>query len=516
MKASATHPLSALHASFRAADALLLPVDSAVEDAFSSRADDILHALCASTAARAAISRAASRWTPGAETIVEPLHGLMVVPLALPRVVAGGRYALAVLLDEALECETVDLLAQSACMDSLLARRILGAGALWRRDSLEHLEALASALVRSETERLASVDAGEQLSSAWEELHLLHSLSGEMALGSSPARFVANTLGALRDTIGCRWTALRVHGPAAQLLGVSNGGIVAEGIDSSAARRILDRIGETPRLSVVGDDLVVSPVRREAEPLGLLAAGDRTSGNGAMSSFESTLVETAAGHLAVFLDNARLYRDLDAMFLGALSALVSAIEAKDPYTRGHSQRVALLSRDLADAAGFPAPFVKNIHISGLVHDIGKIGVPEAVLRKQGRLDEAEYEAIKQHPEVGFRILRDIPQFAPILDGVRYHHERYDGHGYPHGLAGESIPLSARIIALADTFDAMSSNRTYRSARSRADVIAEMARLGGTQFDPQLLEHFLRLDFSAYDRMMSGSGVGSNDGWRKAA
>jgi putative two-component system response regulator len=178
--------------------------------------------------------------------------------------------------------------------------------------------------------------------------------------------------------------------------------------------------------------------------------------------------------------------------------------------------VALLSRDLADAAGFPAPFVKNIHISGLVHDIGKIGVPEAVLRKQGRLDEAEDEAIKQHPEVGFRILRDIPQFAPILDGVRYHHERYDGHGYPHGLAGESIPLSARIIALADTFDAMSSNRTYRSARSRADVIAEMARLGGTQFDPQLLEHFLRLDFSAYDRMMSGSGVGSNDGWRKAA
>ncbi len=516
MKSTTVHPLSALHASFRAADALLLPVDSAVEDAFPAGADDILHALCASAAARAAISRAASRWNPGAETAVEPLHGFMVLPLPLPRVVAGGRYALAVLLDEALDCETVDLLAQSACMDSLLARRVLGSGALWQRASISRLEALASALVHCETERLASVDAGEQLSAAWEELHLLHSLSGQMALGSSPARFVANTLGALRDTIGCRWTALRVHGPAAQLLRVSNGGIVADGIDSMAAHRILDRLGDAPRSSVVGDDLVVSPVRREAEPLGILAAGDRLSGNGAMSSFESKLVETAAGHLAVFLDNARLYRDLDAMFLGALSALVSAIEAKDPYTRGHSQRVALLSRDLAEAAGFPAAFVKDIHISGLVHDIGKIGVPEVVLRKQGRLDDAEYEAIKQHPEVGFRILRDIPQLAPILDGVRYHHERYDGHGYPHGLAGEAIPVSARIIALADTFDAMSSNRTYRSARSRIEVFAEMSRLGGTQFDPKLLDWFLRLDFTAYDRMMSGTGVGSNDGWRRAA
>ena len=516
MKSATVHPISALHASFRAADALLLPVDSAVEDAFPAGTDDILHALCASAAARAAISRAASRWNPGAETAVEPLHGFIVLPLPLPRVVAGGRYALAVLLDEALDCETVDLLAQSACMDSLLARRVLGSGALWQRAALSRLEALASALVHSETERLASVDAGEQLSAAWEELHLLHSLSGQMALGSSPARFVANTLGALRDTIGCRWTALRVHGPAAQLLRVSNGGIVADGIDSMAAHRILDRLGDAPRSSVVGDDLVVSPVRREAEPLGILAAGDRLSGNGAMSSFESKLVETAAGHLAVFLDNARLYRDLDAMFLGSLSALVSAIEAKDPYTRGHSQRVALLSRDLAEAAGFPAAFVKDIHISGLVHDIGKIGVPEVVLRKQGRLDDAEYEAIKQHPEVGFRILRDIPQLAPILDGVRYHHERYDGHGYPHGLAGEAIPVSARIIALADTFDAMSSNRTYRSARSRIEVFAEMSRLGGTQFDPKLLDWFLRLDFTAYDRMMSGTGVGSNDGWRRAA
>jgi putative two-component system response regulator len=178
--------------------------------------------------------------------------------------------------------------------------------------------------------------------------------------------------------------------------------------------------------------------------------------------------------------------------------------------------VALVSRDLAAKAGLPDAAVKHVHIAGLVHDIGKIGVPEIVLRKQGRLDDAEYELIKQHPETGWRILRDIPQFAPILDGVRFHHERYDGHGYPHGLAGGDIPLAARIIAVADTFDAMSSTRTYRTARARSEVMGEMSRLGGTQFDPALLEHFMRLDFTTYDEMNAAHGAGVSDPWRKAA
>jgi HD-GYP domain-containing protein (c-di-GMP phosphodiesterase class II) len=113
-------------------------------------------------------------------------------------------------------------------------------------------------------------------------------------------------------------------------------------------------------------------------------------------------------------------------------------------------------------------------------------------------------------------LRDIPQFAPILDGVRFHHERYDGHGYPQGLVGDEIPLSARIIAIADTFDAMSSTRTYRNARSREEVLAEMSRLGGTQFDATLLEHFLHIDLTAYDAMNSAHGTAAIEPWRRAA
>jgi putative two-component system response regulator len=186
--------------------------------------------------------------------------------------------------------------------------------------------------------------------------------------------------------------------------------------------------------------------------------------------------------------------------MGAMSALVSAIDAKDPYTRGHSQRVALLSRQIAEAAGLSGDDLKHIHIAGLVHDVGKIGMPEAILRKQSRLTDEEFAVVKQHPEIGWRILRDIPQFAPVLDGVRFHHERFDGRGYPHGLKGEGIPLFARIIAIADTFDAMSSTRTYRAAKPREAVLAEMQSCAGTQHDPRLFQSFRSIDLRGYDAL----------------
>ena len=294
-------------------------------------------------------------------------------------------------------------------------------------------------------------------------------------------------------------------GDAAEaLLGLSPNGLLCDGIDADEAAHFLRKMPAPARAAVVGSDLVLAPVRREANQLGLLVACERTAtavgGDGAMSNWERTLVETAAGHLAVFLDNARLYRDLDAMFMGSLSALVSAIDAKDPYTRGHSQRVAMLSRQIGESAGLRGADLKNIHIAGLVHDVGKIGMPEAILRKQDRLTDIEFAQVKQHPEIGWRILRAIPQFAPVLDGVRYHHERIDGRGYPHGLKGDGIPLFARIIAIADTFDAMSSTRTYRAAKPRATVLAEMQACAGTQLDPSLFAHFRGVDLAAYDAM----------------
>ena len=490
--------LASLSRSLTEAGAVLVPVDAGVAHPFEHNASDMMHALCTSPFARGVIARAVARLAVGSESVVEPLAGMLVIPVHLPRLLVGGRFVAVTLLAEALEGETVEVLASRGRIDALLAKKLLSILPPWDRRSSGRFRNIVAALARAECDRLAALDAGAQLSTAWEELHLLHSLSSQMAVGASPRDFALRTLAEVRQTLGCCWTALRVDASAAALFEVEVGTVLVSGNDNGVAEKLLTDAGVVDRAAVLGADLVVAPSRRENEAFGLLAAGERTSGDGAMSSCERSLVETAAGNLAVFLDNARLYRDLDRMFIGALSALVSAIDAKDPYTRGHSQRVALLSRSIAIAAGLSASEVKNIYISGLVHDVGKIGVPEQVLRKVGKLTETEYEQVKQHPEIGWRILRDIPQFAEILDGVRFHHERFDGAGYPLGLAGADIPIAARIIGIADTFDAMSSNRTYRAARGRREVLAEMSRLGGTQFDSLYLTHFLSLDLSAYD------------------
>jgi HD-GYP domain-containing protein (c-di-GMP phosphodiesterase class II) len=163
--------------------------------------------------------------------------------------------------------------------------------------------------------------------------------------------------------------------------------------------------------------------------------------------------------------------------------------------------VAVLTRKLAEAMGISRQDVETYYVSALVHDVGKIGVPEAVLSKLGKLDEVEYQWIKRHPEIGYRILKDIPAMEAMLPGVLHHHERWDGRGYPNGLAGEQIPLIARVIAFADTFDAMSSMRSYRPALPRDQILAEIGRCAGTQFDPALAEVFLGLDFTEFYSML---------------
>jgi HD-GYP domain-containing protein (c-di-GMP phosphodiesterase class II) len=176
--------------------------------------------------------------------------------------------------------------------------------------------------------------------------------------------------------------------------------------------------------------------------------------------------------------------------MGLLHSLVSAVDAKDAYTCGHSERVALLSRFVAQEAQLPEAMVERIYTAGLLHDVGKIGVPELVLQKPGRLTPTEYDQIKRHPEMGARILADVKQLRDILPAVMHHHERYDGKGYPTGLAGKDIPMIARLICLADCFDAMTSSRTYRRALPLEVALTEIRRCAGTQFDPELTDVFL--------------------------
>lgn len=190
------------------------------------------------------------------------------------------------------------------------------------------------------------------------------------------------------------------------------------------------------------------------------------------------------------------------LLLGTVGALVAAIDAKDTYTRGHSVRVAWLAKALAREVGLDATTIEEVHICGLVHDIGKIGIPEAILRKAGKLTDDEYGRIKEHPVIGERILAGVPQLSTVLPGVRSHHERWDGVGYPDGTKEKETPFFGRLLGIADAFDAMRSSRAYRQGLGREEALEEVANCSMSQFDPQLAEKFLTLDFSEYDRMIA--------------
>ena len=184
-------------------------------------------------------------------------------------------------------------------------------------------------------------------------------------------------------------------------------------------------------------------------------------------------------------------RSIRTSFLNALTALAYALEAKDKYTSGHSQRVAEISTAIANELRIPGDIMERIKLAGLIHDIGKIGVRESILNKPSGLTDEESRHIKCHPEIGERILTPIVADKDILTMVRHHHERYNGTGYPDGLSGKQISLGARILAVADSYDAMTSERSYRAAMTVAAACTEIECGKGTEFDPEVAEAFLR-------------------------
>ena len=177
-------------------------------------------------------------------------------------------------------------------------------------------------------------------------------------------------------------------------------------------------------------------------------------------------------------------KENERLFLHVVSSLASAIDAKDTYTNGHSTRVAEYSREIAKRAGYSGKDLENIYMMGLLHDVGKIGIPDAVINKPAKLTDEEYDTIKNHPVMGARILGNIKEMPALQRGARWHHERYDGNGYPDGLSGEDIPEEARIIAVADSYDAMTSHRSYRQPLPQGVVYDEIEKGIGTQFDPR--------------------------------
>ena len=204
---------------------------------------------------------------------------------------------------------------------------------------------------------------------------------------------------------------------------------------------------------------------------------------------EMRMLMSLAEQMGLAISNTEMIVNLENLIINLVKSFVMAIEAKDPYTRGHSERVNHYCKLMADELGMSKEEKTNLEWASILHDLGKIGINENILNKPGRLTNEEFNVIKEHPQKGCSILQPIVQLTQALPGILHHHERYDGGGYPQGLAGEAIPAAARIIAVADTFDAISSNRAYRSAKPREKALEIVKEVAGTQLDPNYVAVF---------------------------
>jgi len=388
-----------------------------------------------------------------------------------------------------------------------------------------------------------------ELAQVYEELVLLHKLSTNMKVTESDANFLQMACDNLTDIVLVEGIAILLEKTIEeekQLVLAAGSGLIdideqmavilhsrLEDEINSGKEALLDSEVDSPfkygwaenikniiAVPLCGKDKTGSSFAENSQDgntiIGLMVAINRID----KQDFDSTdvkLFNSVANGCAVFVENDRLFKDLKELFIGSLKALTSSIDAKDQYTRGHSERVAFISKWIAERLSEEEPLeqeqIHKIYLAGLLHDIGKIGVDEALLRKKGKLTEEEMNRIRMHPSIGASILDEIKQMRDIVPGVLCHHERIDGKGYPSGLVGEQMGLVGKIVGLADSFDAMTSKRTYRGAMSVEQALAEIEKGLGTQFDEKVGRVFIDSDiYHLWNIIQDGFGgiYGSSD------
>ena len=256
-------------------------------------------------------------------------------------------------------------------------------------------------------------------------------------------------------------------------------------VDGSQSVKPISRFGFTRR------SVLCVPIKMKDRVLGTIELTNRRGGE-SFSIDDLEMLQSIANQAAVAIENANLYRDVQRSYLETVLALVQAVEEKDRYTRGHSERVTAFSVKIAGAMGLHPRQIRMIEYAAVLHDIGKIGIDLAIIQKRGRLTPEEFTVVKNHPLIGERIIRPIGFLTDALPAIAQHHEQYDGSGYPRGLTGERMAPEARILAVADAYDAMITERPYRKPLSKRAAVAELLRCSGSQFDPKVVEHFVEL------------------------
>jgi HD-GYP domain-containing protein (c-di-GMP phosphodiesterase class II) len=390
---------------------------------------------------------------------------------------------------------------------------------------------------------------GTELAQTYEELVLLHRLSTNMKVTEADSNFLQMACDSLTEIVSVEGIAILLekaidderqwviaagsglidmdeqnaailHSRLTDDINSGKEALLDSEVDSSFRYDWPSRINNIIAVPLFGKEKAESHFAGKNKTcnsiMGFMVAINRI-GKQDFDSTDVKLFNSVAGGCAVFIENGRLFKDLKELFIGSLKALTSSIDAKDTYTHGHSERVAFISRWIAEHLSerelLEEEQIHKVYLAGLLHDIGKIGIEEAVLRKTGKLTEQEFSRIKKHPSIGAGILREIRQMRDIVPGVLCHHERVDGRGYPNGLAGEKIPLTGKIVGLADSFDAMTSKRTYRNALTVEQALAEIERGLGTQFDEKLGRIFLESDvYRLWDIIRDGFSeiYGSNN------
>ena len=275
-------------------------------------------------------------------------------------------------------------------------------------------------------------------------------------------------------------------------------------VDCDFVRRLRDN-PETQRIARSNDDSwvrrlpdvrlaifeYVTPIMFKQGVKGIVFSGPKISGD-EFNRYDFDMLRSICNSAAIGLENARLFRELQHTYLSTVKALVSIIEAKDAYTKGHTERVADYCLALGKKLNLSKEELRDVAFGAVLHDIGKLLVYEKVLNKPGSLNKEEWAMLKQHPVIGAGIIENMDFLSGTVALVRHHHEHFDGAGYPDGLVGDEIPVGARIIAVADTFDAMTTDRSYRKALGSRKALQTLETKAGTQFDPVMVEAFVDL------------------------
>jgi putative nucleotidyltransferase with HDIG domain len=388
------------------------------------------------------------------------------------------------------------------------------------------IQELSAAILEKNTQQQSSAqikrqmaDISSHLLMTFEEITLLHRLTEHLSISKSVTDICELSVNWLGDVIPAKSTAIWLdsaghlggqHALASDADG--NTMLILHGncpLAKNEFGRFMERLG--PRVAtepVVLNrgatssptwfypdvrEIISVPIREGNRMFGWLlainhtGAGDITNSEGEFGTVEACLMASVATILGIHCGNIALYHEQSEFFSSVVRALTSAIDAKDPYTCGHSDRVARLSVCLARQLGCDAEDLNTIYLSGLLHDIGKIGIDDNVLRKPGALTPAEFEHIKTHPDLGCRILEGVKQLDKVMPVVRHHHEAWNGGGYPAGLKSEETPFLARVVAVADSIDAMSSDRPYRKGMSDEKLDAILREGAGKQWDPKIVE-----------------------------